>query len=76
MSLDLTPGPAAQGDLFAGLDPRSKSLMDMLDKDTKKFGCGTAEFASSGWKTKPWAMNQKSLSPAYTSGSDQLLRVT
>ncbi|WP_425612830.1 DUF4113 domain-containing protein [Xanthomonas oryzae] len=23
-----------------------------------------------------WAMNQKSLSPAYTSRSDQLLRVT
>ncbi|WDM68982.1 DUF4113 domain-containing protein [Xanthomonas cucurbitae] len=77
MSLDLTAGPAAQGDLFAGVDPRSKSLMDMLDKDTKKFGCGTAGFASSVLKTKPvWAMNQKSLSPASTSGSDQLLRVT
>ncbi|WP_427996405.1 DUF4113 domain-containing protein [Xanthomonas hortorum] len=35
---------------------------------------GTVGFASSGWKTKPvWAMNQKSLSPAYTSRSDRYL---
>ncbi|WIX05326.1 hypothetical protein [Xanthomonas oryzae] len=36
--LDLTAGPVVQGDLFAGVDPRSKSLMDILDKANKKFG--------------------------------------
>ena len=75
--LDLTAGSVVQGDLFAGVDPRSKALMDILDKANQKFGRGTVGFASSGWKQKPvWAMNQKSLSPAYTSRWDQLLRVS
>lgn len=74
--LDLTAGNVHQGDLFAGVDPRSKALMDALDMANQKFGRGTVGFASSGWKPKPmWAMNQKSLSPAYTSRWDQLLQV-
>ncbi|MGH8465659.1 MAG: DUF4113 domain-containing protein [Pseudomonas sp.] len=42
----------------------------------RKYGRGTMGLAASGWQAKPqWAMNQKSLSPAYTSRWDQLLRV-
>ena len=63
--------------VFSGANPRSKALMDTLDKANQKFGRGTVGFASSGWKPKPmWAMNQKGLSPAYTSRWDQLLRVS
>ncbi|EKQ58407.1 putative UV protection and mutation protein, partial [Xanthomonas citri pv. malvacearum str. GSPB2388] len=40
--------PVVQGNLFAGVDHRSKSLMDILDKANKKFGRGTVGFASSG----------------------------
>ena len=75
--LDLTAGSIVQGDLFSQVDPRSKALMEVLDKTNRKFGRGTMGFASSGWKTKPvWAMNQKTLSPAYTTRWDQLLRVS
>lgn len=75
--LDLSAGSVVQGDLFSQVDPRSKALMDVLDKTNRKFGRGTMGFASSGWKQRPvWAMNQKSLSPAYTSRWDQLLRVS
>ena len=75
--LDLSAGSVVQGDLFSQVDPRSKALMEVLDKTNRKFGRGTMGFASSGWKQKPvWAMNQKSLSQAYTSRWDQLLRVS
>lgn len=75
--LDLSAGSVVQGDLFSQVDPRSKALMEVLDKTNKKFGRGTMGFASSGWKQKPvWAMNQKTLSPAYTSRWDELLRVS
>lgn len=74
--LDLTAGSIVQGDLFSQVDPRSKALMEVLDKTNRKFGRGTMGFASSGWKAKPvWAMNQKTLSPAYTTRWDQLLKV-
>lgn len=75
--LDLTAGSTVQGDLFSGVDPRSKAMMEMMDKVNRKFGRGTLGLAASGWRDKPkWAMSQKSLSPAYTSRWDQLLRVS
>ncbi len=50
--------------------------MDALDSVNRKFGSGTPGLAASGWRVRPeWAMNQKSLPPAYTSCWDQLLRV-
>lgn len=74
--LDLTAGSTVQADLFSGVDPRSKALMDTLDRVNRKFGRGTLGLAASGWRVKSeWAMNQRSLSPAYTSRWDQLLRV-
>lgn len=76
--LDLTAGDSHQGDLFSGVDPRSAKLMEVLDTANKRFGRGAMGFASGALraKAKPqWAMNQKSLSPAYTSRWDQLLRV-
>lgn len=74
--LDLTAGSTVQADLFSGVDPRSKSLMDTLDSVNRKYGRGTLGLAASGWRVKPeWSMKQKSLSPAYTSRWDQLMRV-
>lgn len=74
--LDLTAGSTVQADLFSGVDPRSQALMDALDSVNRKYGRGTLGLAASGWRVRPqWAMNQKSLSPAYTSRWDQLLRV-
>lgn len=74
--LDLTAGSSVQGDLFSGVDPRSKAMMDVLDRVNRKFGRGTMGLAASGWQATPqWAMNQKSLSPAYTSKWSELLRV-
>jgi DNA polymerase V len=75
--LDLTHGDMHQGDLFAGIDPRSRAMMEVLDKVNAKFGRGTMGIAASALASrKPvWAMNQKQLSPAYTSRWDQLLRV-
>ena len=74
--LDLTAGSSVQADLFSGVDPRSKALMDVLDRVNRKFGRGTMGLGASGWQANPkWAMNQKSLSPAYTSKWSELLRV-
>ncbi len=74
--LDLTQGNTHQGDLFAGIDPRAAKLMEVLDSANRKFGRGAMGFASSGWKKKAaWGMKQESLSPAYTSRWDQLLKV-
>lgn len=81
--LDLTHGDVHQADLFAGVDPRSKALMDVMDRANAKFGRGSMGFASTAWRPrakslgKPtWAMNQKTLSPAYTTRWDQLVKVT
>lgn len=50
--------------------------MNALDSVNRKFRPRDADLAASGWRMRPeWAMNQKSLSPAYTSCWDQLLRV-
>jgi len=80
--LDLTHSDVHQGDLFAGIDPRSQALMDVMDRANAKFGRGTMGMASSAWRSKGpalakpvWAMNQKNLSPAYTTRWDQLVRV-
>lgn len=74
--LDLTAGSSVQADLFSGVDPRSQALMDAMDTVNKKFGRGTLGMAATGWRVRPeWAMNQKALSPAYTSNWAQLLRV-
>ena len=80
--LDLTHGDVHQGDLFAGIDPRSQALMKVMDQANAKFGRGTMGMASSAWRSKGpalakpvWAMNQKNLSPAYTTRWDQLVRV-
>src|SRR5690606_1554992 len=74
--LDLTAGSSVQADLFSGVDPRSQALMDAMDNVNRKFGRGTLGMAAGGWRVRPeWAMNQKALSPAYTSNWAQLLKV-
>lgn len=74
--LDLVHGNTHQADLFAGVDPRSARLMEVLDQANARFGRGAMRFASSH-RVKPgaWRMRQENLSPAYTSRWDQLLRV-
>lgn len=81
--LDLTPADVRQGDLFSGVDPRSNRLMEVLDTANRRFGRGAVGFAASAWGQKDahrqpplWAMNQRSLSPAYTTRWDQLLKVS
>ncbi|WP_376748025.1 DUF4113 domain-containing protein [Stutzerimonas kunmingensis] len=56
--------------------------MKVMDQANAKFGRGTMGMASSAWRSKGpalakpvWAMNQKNLSPAYTTRWDQLVRV-
>ncbi|WP_343368528.1 Y-family DNA polymerase [Stenotrophomonas maltophilia] len=80
--LDLTAGDVHQGDLFAQVDPRSKALMEVMDRANAKFGRGSMAFASSAKRVRGgeqrkqvWAMNQAALSPAYTTRWDQLVRV-
>lgn len=74
--IELTASSAAQADLFSQVDPRATAMMDAMDSINKKFGRGTMGLAASGWRKAPtWQMNRKSLSPAYTSRWDQLLRV-
>jgi DNA polymerase V len=74
--LDLTHGDIQQADLFAQIDPRSQALMGVLDQANRRFGRGTMGFAATGWRPRPkWHMRQETLSPAYTSRWDQLLRV-
>lgn len=79
--LDLNPADVLQGDLFSGVDPRSQRLMEALDIANRRFGRGAVGFAASAKrqqddrpKQPPWATNQKSLSPAYTTRWDQLLK--
>lgn len=75
--LDLTHCNIHQGDLFAGIDPSSAKLMELLDQANRKFGRGTVGFAASGWKAKAaWGMKQENLSPAYTARWSQILKVT
>ena len=76
--LDLTHGSTHQADLFSQIDPRSAKQMEVLDAINRKFGRGSMGFGSAAWRLKgkpQWSMRQESLSPAYTSRWDQLLRV-
>ncbi|MCZ8158430.1 MAG: Y-family DNA polymerase [Rhizobiaceae bacterium] len=79
--LDLTSADVCQGDLFSGVDPRSNRLMEVLDAANRRFGRGAVGFGASAWQQKNeqrqpplWAMNQRSLSPAFTARWDQLLK--
>ena len=74
--LDLVHGDTHQGDLFAGLDPRSAKLMAVLDQTNRRFGRGTMGFASAHRPSPAqWRMRQEHLSPSYTTRWDQLLKV-
>ena len=77
--LDLTHGDHQQADLFAQADPRSKSLMEVMDRANARFGRGALGLASSAWRPhtgalqKPvWGMNQAALSRRYTTSWDEL----
>lgn len=81
--LDLTSADECQGDLFSGVDQRSNRLMEVLDTANRRFGRGAVCFAASAWRQKNdqplpplWAMKQRSLSPAYTTRWDQLLKAS
>ena len=77
--LDLTHGSQHQADLFSQVDPRSKVLMDVLDRANARFGRGALGLASSalrprkGEMEKPlWGMNQAALSKRYTTSWGEL----
>ena len=76
--LDLTHGDLQQADLFAGIDPRSAKLMEVMDAANRKFGRGSVTLASAAARrdaTPKWAMRQDSLSPAYTQKWSDVLKV-
>ncbi|MGA6147972.1 DUF4113 domain-containing protein [Stenotrophomonas sp. NPDC077461] len=63
------------------MQPRSKALMEVMERAYAKFGRGSMAFASSAelvrsgaQRRQVWAMNQAALSPAYTTRWDQLLK--
>jgi len=77
--LDLTHGDHQQGDLFALADPRSKSLMEVMDRANARFGRGALGLASSAWRPRKgalerplWGMNQTALSGRYTTSWHEL----
>ena len=77
--LDLTHGDHQQGDLFAQADPRSKSLMEVMDRANARFGRGALGLASSAWRPRKgalerplWGMNQTALSGRYTTSWHEL----
>lgn len=77
--LDLIHSDHQRVDLFAQADPRSKSLMEVMDRANARFGRGALGLASSachprkGTLQKPvWGMNQAALSGRYTSSWDEL----
>jgi DNA polymerase V len=77
--LDLTHSDRQQADLFAQADPRSKTLMDVMDRANARFGRGALGLASSAWRPgkggleRPvWGMNQVALSGRYTTRWDEL----
>ncbi|SKA14692.1 Y-family DNA polymerase [Novilysobacter spongiicola] len=76
--LDLSHGDVHQADLFSGMDPRSAKLMAVMDQANRRFGRGSMSLASAARRpgqSPKWAMRQESLSPAYTTRWDQLLKV-
>ena len=76
--LDLTHGDLQQADLFAGIDPRSAKLMEVMDAANRKFGRGSVTLASAAARrdaAPKWAMRQDSLSPAYTQKWSDVLKV-
>ncbi|HGM7294849.1 TPA: Y-family DNA polymerase [Stenotrophomonas maltophilia] len=80
--LDLIHMDVQQGDLFAGIDQRSKAIMEVMDRTNQKFGRGSMGFAFTAWRPsgktleKPaWSVKRDMLSPAYTTDWKQLIRV-
>ena len=80
--LDLSHMDVQQGDLFAGIDQRSKAIMEVMDRTNQKFGRGSMGFASTAWRPKgktlekpAWSVKRDMLSPAYTTDWKQLIRV-
>lgn len=74
--LDLTHGDVHQADMFAGIDPRSVKLMEVLDQANARFGRGSVVLAASVRRGSPkWAVKRENLSPAYTQKWSDVLRV-
>lgn len=86
---DLVRGELRQVDMFSAPDPRQERGMEVLDRINAKFGRGTVGLGTTGWKVggaRPgeyrcgnrdaqWRPALKSLSPAYTTRWDELLRI-
>ncbi|WP_456362895.1 DUF4113 domain-containing protein [Xanthomonas arboricola] len=71
-----------QDDLFAGIDQRSKVIMEVMDRTNHKFGRGSMGFASTAWSTRGKRLQKPALSvkrdmpsPVYTTDWKQLIRV-
>lgn len=72
----LVPVDAIQANMFQTEDKtnKGKQVMLALDKINKSWGGGTVKYASSGFKQK-WKAKQEKRSPRYTTSWDELLHV-
>jgi DNA polymerase V len=74
--LDLHPAAAVQEGLFDKKDDaRRVMLMRTVDGLNLRFGRDTVTFAAVGRRQRPWTLRRELLSPCYTTGWDELLRV-
>lgn len=87
--VDLVRGGQQQADFFSAPDPRRERGMEVLDRINAKYGRGTLGLGAAGWRVggvRPdeveprsaeaqWRPVLKSLSPAYTTKWDELIRV-
>ena len=73
--LDLVPATNVQGDLWQQPDnPKSKTLMQVVDRLNEEFGRDTISMAASGRK-RPWGLKAERRSARYTTDWDELLQV-
>lgn len=70
---ELIPQDAKQFNLFNDEDPRHIALMEAMDKMNEKNGKRIVRLATQA--TKTWDMNQKMLSPRYTTDINEILTV-
>lgn len=85
---ELVRGGQRQADMFSAPDPKRERGMEVLDRINARFGRGTLGIGTTGWrvggarpgeakrgsKDAQWRPTLKTLSPAYTTRWDELLR--
>ena len=71
MLAEIVPDHLVQTDLFAEENPKSKRLMQVVDRINGEWGRNTMVFAAAGVE-RPWKMQQHSLSRRFTTRWNEL----